>query len=541
MTILKLRTALFGAITLFTAIAPVFAQVLTPDPDSSFNATSYIMLNENKKFTPQDQAFQADGKILVSGYGKTTATSPDFDIVVYRLNADGTRDAGFGVNGMWKYDISGTQEACEDVAVTADQKILLLVNENHRVFLIRLLPDGNFDPDFGLEGLKLTDAKPTELMHEMIIQPDGKIVMVGTDYNQAQIGKGVIRRFNADGTPDAGFAANGYQTVTIDPTKHFELSDVALQPDGKIIATGEYGNAASSGFPVVRLNADGSFDTGFNDDGIYFKLLGSAARTALAQDITLQPDGKIVVCGNSPKSTNNTEVNLTVMRLRADGTTESTFGNFGVARVVYSAFTAGTQVLIQPDGKLLLGGYFYTSDTSTAVSFTRLKENGSLDPTFGFGNGKYAHIFGAPEFPVEVLSGFQLDENQKIVETVWQNNTVNLVATQSAQCYVSRYISDFTVGEHTAAYQIKSAKIWPNIITNQQITLEYSLDETAEITVSLFDQTGRYVCNLIPAAQQYPGIQTTQLEIPAEVPAGTYRVVIAGDYDYQTLPLVKIQ
>lgn len=540
MTSLTLRTALLGVIALFSATFPVFAQVITPDPDSSFNGTGFIVLGENKMFTPQDQALQADGKVLVCGYGRATAASPDFDNIVYRLNADGTRDAGFGINGMWKYDISGTHEACEDVAVTSDQKILLLINENHRVILIRLLPDGSFDPDFGLEGIKLTDAGDTELMNEMIIQPDGKIVVVGVNYNQAQIGRGVIRRFNADGTPDAGFGINGYKDVTIDPSKNLELDDVALQPDGKILATGYYSNNAASGFPVVRLNTDGSFDSSFSEDGIFFKLMGSSSRNAYADDITLQPDGKIIVCGYSPKSTSSLEVNLTVLRLRPDGSVESTFGSFGVARVVYTGFTVGTHALVQPDGKLLLGGYFYTSDTTTAVSFTRLNPNGTLDPTFGFGNGKYGHIFGSPGFPVEVISGLQLDVHQKIVETVWQNNTVNLGTTQSAQCYVSRNISDITVGEHTAVSQIKSAKIWPNVVTDQEITLEYSLDEPAEITVSLFDQTGRYVCNLVPSARLTTGIQSVQLTLPYETPAGTYRVVIAGDYDYQTLPVVKI-
>jgi uncharacterized delta-60 repeat protein len=523
------------------ATTPVASQVLTPHADSSFAQVGYTFLDENKYFIPQHQIYQPDGKILVGGYGEETAQTATFNLILYRLNADGSRDNTFGNNGLWTYDISGTHEAIEAIAVLPDQKILMVCNENHRIILIRLLPDGSFDPDFGLEGIFLTAADETEYAEQMVVQPDGKIVIVGWDVNQAQISRAMIRRFNADGSVDMEFGINGYRDITIDPSQNFELNRCVLQPDGKIVATGPYSTLEKSGFPVVRLNTDGSFDQTFSDDGVYFKLLGTTNRTAYAEDLAIQPDGKIVVVGYAPKTPNPIETNMAVMRLRPEGTVESSFGNFGIVRIVYTSFSDATKVVIQPDNKILLGGFFYISDTSTYCSLTRLKANGQLDPTFGLGDGKYAHLFGNEGFPVERLNWMSFDENQKLLETIWLNNTVNLGSSTDAQCAMIRYNTDITVKAHDAKYQIKSAKLSPNLVAESVVTLEYTLDTPAEVTVSLFDMNGAYVCNLVPSSEKTAGLQTESFFIPEEVPAGTYLTVISGGVDYQTLELVKVK
>ncbi len=521
---------------------PAGAQVTTPLTDSSFAYIGRTLLDDNKYFIPQHQIYQPDGKILVAGYGRETAQTPTLNLILYRLNADGTRDSDFGNSGLWTYDISGTQEAIEAVAVLPDQKILLACNENHRIILIRLLSDGSFDPDFGLEGIYLTEAKETEYADQMVVQPDGKIVIVGYDVNQAQVSRAMIRRFNADGSVDADFANNGYRDVTIDPSQNFELNRCVLQPDGKIVATGPYSTLEKSGFPVVRLNTDGSFDQTFSDDGVYFKLLGSSNRTAYAEDLAIQPDGKIVVVGYAPKTPNPIETNMAIMRLRPEGTIESSFGNFGVVRIVYTAFSDATKVLIQPDNKILLGGFFYGSDTSTYCSLTRLKSNGQLDPTFGNGDGKYAHFLSSNDiFPVERVNWLAFDEDQRLLETIWLNNTVNLGTSTDAQCLLIRYNTDITVSAHDAKYQIKSAKLSPNLVAESVVTLEYTLDTPAEVTVSLFDMNGTYICNLVPSAEKPVGLQIESFYIPEQVPAGTYMTVISGGVDYQTLELVKIK
>lgn len=514
-----------------------FGQTLIPHPDTSFNGTGAIYFTENKHYIPQTQAIQADGKILTGGYGRPEPNSVNFDVILYRINPDGSRDTEFGTDGRLTIDITGTNESLETVRVLPDNKILLLVNANHEVYFVRLLPDGSFDPDFGLEGFLLADTNPNEYFLDMEVQPDGKIVIAGSDAGQNGILRGVIRRFNPDGTVDAGFGLNGYRDVAINATLNLEFYDVIFQPDGKILATGYYAAGAPSGFPVVRLNTDGSFDQSFSGDGIFLKTLGLGTRTAYAESLALQPDGKIVVCGYAPKTVN--EVALTVIRLRPDGTIESSFGSFGVARVVYSFFAAATSVIIQPDNKILMTGYCYVTDTSTYATITRLNTNGQPDTSFGFGEGRYAHLWG--NYPVLVPTAADLDKNGKLVETVWENSTINIGSSSSkAKGAIDRQILDITVGAHEAAYLISSASISPNPVTdNDQMTLKYTLDNNADISVTLFNAEGRPVRTLLPMASRTAGTQTETFYFPPGLPAGNYFVVLSGGVDYQSIPVIK--
>jgi uncharacterized delta-60 repeat protein len=209
------------------------------------------------------------------------------------------------------------------------------------------MADGNLDPAF--------NASVTEsygYIYETVVQPDGKIIVVGSFQRSNGVPTSNIARFNADGTLDTGFNT-GTGAGSFART-------VALQPDGKILLGGFFttfnGQAVKR---IARLNSDGSLDATFSTVVNF---------NGQVEDIVVQPDGKILVGGGFTLSSSK------MVRLNSDGTLDTAFPAIatGVYKIVYL-----------PDGKILVGG----SRGSSARSITRLSSNGTVDGTFNTGTG----------------------------------------------------------------------------------------------------------------------------------------------------------
>jgi uncharacterized delta-60 repeat protein len=196
-----------------------------------------------------------------------------------------------------------------------------------------------------------------------MIQPDGKIIIGGgfSSYNGTAINR--IARLNADGSLDTGFNPGTGANTTIRTTQ--------IQADGKIIIGGDFNQYNGTGINrIARLNADGSLDTGFNPG------TGASGRVLT---LAVQADGKILM-GGIFTSYNGTARN-NIARLNADGSLDTGFNPGTGANS--SIFT--TQ--IQPDGKIIIGGFF-TSYNGTARNYiARLNADGSLDSGFNPGAG----------------------------------------------------------------------------------------------------------------------------------------------------------
>ncbi|MBV9956847.1 MAG: hypothetical protein JO360_00445, partial [Acidobacteria bacterium] len=152
-----------------------------------------------------------------------------------------------------------------------------------------------------------------------------------------------------------------------------------LQPDGKILAAGSYYNAISDyNFTVARYNSDGSPDTSFGTNGRVVTVVTEALDWATCA--ALQPDGKIVVGGYSAGYTSS---GMTLVRYNPDGSLDSSFGDGGIFfKTGYTVYS----VAIQPDGRIVVGGQGGVargSNCSTSLMLARLTSDGTLDPSFG--------------------------------------------------------------------------------------------------------------------------------------------------------------
>jgi uncharacterized delta-60 repeat protein len=225
-----------------------------------------------------------------------------------------------------------------------------------RSCLARLDPDGRLDAGLDLQ----TRGGPYDShMRSLIIQPNAAIVLGGEFTTVAGQTRSNLARVNADGTLDQGFnsAVGGHSPF---------LDALALQPDGRIIAGGNFKEVAGqSRSNLARLNPDGTLDPGFRPEP-----------DGWVQTLALQPDRKILVGGYFSMIAGQTQ--SLVARLNADGTLDATFrpaaGGTGVPGVFCLA--------LQADGKILVGGSFANLAGQVRNNLGRLKTDGTLDAAF---------------------------------------------------------------------------------------------------------------------------------------------------------------
>ncbi len=233
---------------------------------------------------------QTDGKIVVAGDNATGGYG-----VVQRFNSDGTNDSSFGSNSNTIVSFGiGRTDFLNSVALQANGKIIVAGGSqtgNAPDFAFaRLNSNGTLDTTFDTDGLLLVPVGAGDAAYAVAVQADGKIVAAG--YRDDDF---AVVRLKSDGTLDASFDGDGI--VTTDLVGSDVGRDMLIQPNGKIIVAGSNSNVLEAHFAVVSYNSDGSLNTPFGTDGVVQIDFGSTPEFATA--LTLDYDGNLVVAGNS--------------------------------------------------------------------------------------------------------------------------------------------------------------------------------------------------------------------------------------------------
>ncbi|MFE4716142.1 calcium-binding protein [Streptomyces sp. NPDC056728] len=258
--------------------------------DTSFDGDGLVLtdVSGGDEDIANGVAVQPDGKIVVVGRSVDPVSGGNRFTVV-RYNSNGSLDTGFDGDGIALTDFgTGVQEAYA-VTVQANGAIVAVGESGPNVALARYNTDGSLDTSFDGDGRVTTPFATADVAGGLKVQPDGKLVVSGTsDFDFA------LARYNPDGTLDSGFDGDGKVTTSFGAGTLDGSSDLALQPDGKIVAAG----ISQADFAVARYNVDGSLDSGFGTGGkvttdVYLGFFDSASAVAL------QSDGKIVVSGNT--------------------------------------------------------------------------------------------------------------------------------------------------------------------------------------------------------------------------------------------------
>ncbi|WP_300329058.1 DUF4347 domain-containing protein, partial [Accumulibacter sp.] len=347
-------------------------------------------------------ALQADGKIIVSGYA-SNGSNDDFALV--RYNPDGSRDTDFGTGGKVTTAIGAGDDRALGVAVQSNGRIVLAGysynGSNNDFAVVRYNSDGTLDTTFSGDG-KLTTAISTsnDDAYAVLVQSDGKIVVVGSSLIGGTNWDFAAARYNSDGTLDTSFSGDGLANFAVG-TGHDYACGVALQPDGKLVLAGYGVNGATSDFAVVRLNSSGTLDTSFSGDGKLFTAIG--ASEDLATSVTLQTDDKIVLAGTYANGANT---DLAVARYNVDGSLDTSFDSDGIKTLALPAGSNQVTGVAVSNGRIVAVG---TTQSKLAAVF--LGTNGTPEATIGAVNT----LDGAPTY-TEGGAPAVLDANVQIFD-----------------------------------------------------------------------------------------------------------------------------
>jgi uncharacterized delta-60 repeat protein len=333
--------------------------------------TNFAAVLSQTRFSPGvSQAYpMPDGKILVAGGFKVV--NGVIKINLARLNADGTLDNSFGIT-LSSTSFSFPATVIRQVLVQPDGKILIggsfnIVNNVAANNLARLNADGTLDTTFNI-GSGFNNS-----VTAIGLQSDGKI-LVGGDFSAFNGGnRTYLARLNTDGSLDTSFnaAINSFSSYTI--------NSILPLPDGKIFIQGRF-NTVNSVLRrgLAKFNADGTLDASFVEPGSYSLFNGMNA-------FAVRPDGKIYIGGFFEIRVNNQLVCQNLCRLNTNGTLDTSyFVSFGTNNSVNAMY-------LQPDGRLLIHGSFQTVNGISRNGTARLNDDGSIDtsfnPNFNLGGG----------------------------------------------------------------------------------------------------------------------------------------------------------
>ncbi|MCX6928093.1 MAG: choice-of-anchor D domain-containing protein [Verrucomicrobia bacterium] len=247
--------------------------------------------------------------------------------------------------------------------------------------IIPTLDPGDLDTSFGTGG-KVTTAigSADDNGYSVAAQSDGKILVAG--YSMiGNYAKFALARYLADGTLDTSFGTSGKVTTSISPYSDYGRT-VAVQSDGKILVAGEFPSSGYTSIALVRYETNGTLDTTFGSGG---KATNSFGFAFYGRTVMLQSDGKILVGGEASAHC----ADFGMVRFLADGSLDGTFGSGGLVTTDIGTNSCDYPqgAALQPDGKILVAGYAPGLNGTNGNDFAlvRYLVNGTLDTAFGNG------------------------------------------------------------------------------------------------------------------------------------------------------------
>lgn len=473
--------------------------------DSSFANDGRIIFsfsNNNPYCRFEKIALQSDGKIIA--VGAVTVNSYN-RAAAARFNSDGSLDTTFGNGGEWiSNDLNFLIAMC--IVIQPDDKIVITGWSGGKAKTVRLMPDGAYDTSFGVGGktdVTIGTWAGNVIMRDLIIQPDGKFLISG----YGPLNETAIVRLNANGTLDTGFGTSGKIIITpnfFGPGQSFR-SEMKLMicSDNSIIVAGRRDNNYAQGL-IVRLSKTGQLDNSFGLNGI----LNIVPIYSVIHNVFPLPSNDfLVLCETVDPTVFNPTT--TLIKFHADGQIDSTFADNGYAYLSYgSAGNHARSSFYQTDGKIVAFGIYQNNDETYTSAMCRFNQDGSVDSSFGI-NG----IITAQ--PPEMFWDGLVQPDGKILAV--QPFVVNDKEFGS----IRRYLSPNSVGMLEAHTSTSSTLLYPNPVSTQTCTIAYELPEAADINIELLDLQGKKLGSLLHVAR-YAGKHEETISIPVDLNNGFY-------------------
>ncbi|WP_276482177.1 hypothetical protein [Paraflavitalea pollutisoli] len=469
---------------------------------------------------------QSNGKIVVVGHAYN---GNDLDFAIARYNTDGSLDNSFGTGGFVTTDIDGGDDLAYGVAIQSDGKIVVAgdgLQTSYDFTVIRYLANGTLDTSFSGDGIATVDItgfQSDDHINYMLIQPDGKIVANGYR-NAGSNGDFALIRLNTNGSPDATFGGgDGIVYTDLNGGSEDFSSGVLLQPDGKLILCGSSGGGSVYDFAAVRYNANGTLDASFGTGGgVLYSIGGDDHCYASA----LQADGKIVLVGWADMSGQD---DFGTIRLKSNGSLDSTFGVNGIVTTNISPGPSDDQaigVALQPDGKIVLCGNSWNGDfnlvryDTLGVPDSTFDSDGIATADISGGQNDFARKVRLAGQVIYVAGWAQQSGNKEFALAAFENDGYSLrqVFTQSGPPAVQQRIG---VADDRAFVRMQ---VFPNpVVDLLQVRLPAGI--TGKLVVQVVDGAGKVVRSVDVTAS---GHGLTAMVPVGTLSRGAYRLRILG-------------
>lgn len=340
--------------------------------DGALDTVGTAAVQLPQPITGVDAVLQPDGKLVVGGRVRVKSPNGEnIDFAATRLNADGSLDTSFAEKGFITLD-RGAFDVLGGMALQPDGRILLAGDmENPETYerelvVYRLLTTGLIDSSFGKDGLCALRHAPDGGFAGVILQPDGKILLLdahmpwGFDMTRLLSNGRWDRSFGIDGLANGSFPEAPYPLQTLMG---------AVTTDNHILVAGQMGQQVG----IFKFESYGEPDPGFGNNGMVLLELPETA-----WEMAVLPDGKILLAGSG--CADFAPFNYFFgMRLNPDGTPNPDFGEKGILVTELPAFSYLSSLLVMDNGAVILGGRGYASENDDHTDMLLLRYLPELD------------------------------------------------------------------------------------------------------------------------------------------------------------------
>jgi uncharacterized delta-60 repeat protein len=363
-----------------------------------------------------DLAFAADGSYYAVGsIADSVDSSSDAKFMVVKYKASGELDTSFGKSGyvITNVTVGAGAEVARSVLVQTDGKILVAGPveaagadaRDRDIAILRLNTDGSLDSSFGAQGIAVLDFSKGEVSgNSFVADGFGGLALDSTDrilVHGAKKREGALdtdfalARLNANGTLDTSFAQNGVFSLDLSSNSASPKPPLVL-PNGSILGAGYQSNGGVVVPVIYRLNAEGQLDTSYGNNGVF----SQPALSAVTEVYAVSLQGTSVVTVGYGRNNSQESLDFLSLRILENGTLDQGYGTGGgYTRVDADGYNDnGRNMTVLPDGRILLiGGGRYALNSSEGMMVV-LSADGQPDENFGENGAQLLDFGGSADF-----------------------------------------------------------------------------------------------------------------------------------------------
>lgn len=354
--------------------------------------------------------------------------------LLVKFLSNGSLDLTFGNQGMVEFGFGGEESICFDVAILEDGRILVagLSSDasNGSIGLARFTPDGQPDVTFGYAGTLIVDLGNNEYATSILILSNNKFLICGATYGATGNYDLILVKFYSNGLVDQSFGTNGV-TVTDLHNGSLDLARGMVLHDNMILISAYAFNQPYDAVVLARYTTTGALDPSFGVGGLSvidgLNIMGMLVEAGT--QLAIDQQNRIVVSGVNTGIEGDDGM---LLRFLPNGYPDNSFGDYGLKIFDFPGENSFWSLAIQADGKILAAGV-YNNGNNDNTFILRALEDGSLDPTFGFGDGYNVVGLSSGGSQADMALDMTIQSNNKVLLTGFadtQSNDYDIVVSR---------------------------------------------------------------------------------------------------------------